>query len=191
MKSRIASVLLVLALVMVATPVSAQNIRSNVSGTATSTPLRTRADVKVDVAARKASSTERRVEMQRDLAKRKATHTSRVLTATIERLENIVTRLESRITKVKAAGGVTAEAETFVAEAKNHLSLAKSSVALFVSVDLSGERAQDNFERVRAVASEAKGHIREAHQSLMKAARALKGVSAGVRTGGDATPTAE
>src|SRR3989344_5211282 len=122
----------------------------------------------------KASSTERRVEMQRNLAKRKAEHTARVLTATIERLEKIIVRLESRIAKVKALGGVTTETESFVAEAKNYLSLAKLSIITFSSIDLSGNKARDNFERVRPLAAEVKGHIREAHTSLMKAIRSLK-----------------
>ncbi|MDO8565043.1 MAG: hypothetical protein Q7R67_00220 [bacterium] len=122
---------------------------------------------------RQASSTAKRVEMQRGLAKKKAEHTARLLMATVERLEKILTRIESRIEKVKAEGKNTAEAEGFVAEAKVHLSAAKTSIALFASVDLSGDKAQENFERVRNIAAEVKGHIREAHTSLMKALRSL------------------
>ena len=173
------SLFLTLAVVAVATPVLAQDIRANVSGGATGTPIRAnvRANVeakKASTTERKASSTERRVEMQKNLAQRKAEHTARVLIATIERLEKIIVRLESRIAKVKALGGVTTETESFVAEAKNHLSLAKLSITTFSSIELSGNKARDNFERVRAVAAEVKGHIREAHTSLMKAIRSLK-----------------
>jgi len=189
MKQRIIPFVLVLAVVAVATPVLAQDIRANVSGIATGTPIKTRADVRTDIKERKATSTERRVEMQIGLAKKKAEHAARVLTATVERLERIITRLESRIAKVKAAGGATTEAEAFVAEAQTHLSLAKSSIALFASLDLTGQKARDNFEKVRAVAAEAKGHIREAHKSLKEAIRSLKGVRRdGVR--GEATTTA-
>ncbi|MDO8589859.1 MAG: hypothetical protein Q7R69_01130 [bacterium] len=130
---------------------------------------------KVEAQTRKASSTDARAEMQRGLAKRKAANTSRVLTATVERLERIIVRLESRIEKVKADGGVTATSTAYVVEARNHLSLTKASIALFASVDLSGDKAKENFERVRDIASEAKGHIREAHRSLTKAIRALGG----------------
>jgi len=128
---------------------------------------------------RKASSTERRIEFQQGIAKRKADHTARVLTATVERLGKIATRLESRIAKVDAAGGTTTDAKIFVAEARNHLALATSSIALFASLDLIGDKAQENFEKVRTLAKEIKGHIREAHRSLKNAVRVLKGVSTG------------
>lgn len=155
-------------------PVFAEERGLDNRGRASTTPVRVRAEVRAEIEARQASTTERRVEMQRNLVKRKAEHTARVFTATVERLEKIIVRLESRIAKVKALGGVTTESESFVAEAKNHLSLAKLSLAAFSSIDLSGDKARDNFERVRAVATEVKGHIREAHTSLMKAIRSLK-----------------
>ena len=205
MKQRILSFTIVILLAAVATPAFAQ-VKVNVTGTASTTPIKVRAEVKANMEAkreekmassterrtelkanveerkaemktnaeaRKASSTEKRIEMQRGLAKKKADHTARVLTATVERLEKIVVRIESRIAKLKAEGKATAESEGYIAEAKVHLSAAKTSIALFASVDLSGDKAQENFERVRAIAAEAKGHIREAHQSLMKAIRAL------------------
>ena len=179
MKKQYLSVSLFLMLAVVATPVLAQDIRANVSGRATNTPIRTNARANVEVkkasaTESEASSTERRVEMQKGLAKKKAEHTARVLTATVERLEKIIIRLESRIAKVKALGGVTTETESFVAEAKNHLSLAKLGIIALSSVDLSLDKARDNFEKVRAVAAEVKGHIREAHTSLKKAIRSLK-----------------
>ena len=198
MKRRIISFILAFVIVMVAAPALAQDVKANVSGRATSTPVKARVDVRTDVKERrvststehreerrenieerKATSTERRVEMQRGLAKRKAEHTARVLTATVGRLEKIIIRLESRMATIKTAGGSTLETEAFVAEAKNHLSLAKSSIALFASLDLTGEKARENFEKVRALASEIKGHIREAHRSLKMAVRALKGARVG------------
>lgn len=205
MKQRILSFTIAVLLVAVATPTFAQGVRINLTGSASSTPVKVRAEARAEIDAKRASSTKRmgerkveaqvrqasstakRVEMQRGLAKRKAEHTARVLTATVERLEKIIVRLESRIEKVKANGGATAESEGFVAEAKEHLSLAKASIALFASVDLSGDKAQENFERVRLIAVEAKEHIREAHTSLMKALRAL----GKTRTEANATSTVE
>jgi len=191
MKQRISIFTIAILLVAVATPAFAQGVRINLTGDATSTPVKVRAEAKAEMEARKASSTERmaerkaevqvrqasstakRVEMQRGIAKRKAEHTARVLTATVERLEKIITRLESRIAKVKANGGVTTESEGFVAEARTHLSLAKTSIALFASVDLSGDKASENFERVRNIAAEVKEHLREAHRSLVQAVVSL------------------
>lgn len=204
MKQKIIPFTLALAFVVVATPVLAQDVRANLSGRATVTPVRTPAEVRVELEARrasttanreerreniqerKASSTERRVVVQRELAQRKAEHAARVLRATVERLEKIIARLESRIVKVEAAGGTATEAKAFVAEARAQLSLATSGIATFASVDLSGDKAQENFERVRNLAAEIKDHLRGAHQSLMKAVRALKGASTGVRREGDA-----
>lgn len=174
MKKQYISASLLLTLTM-ALPVFAEERGLDSRGRASTTPAGVRAgEVRNNIEERKASSTERRVEMQRGLAKKKAEHVARVLTATVERLEKIITRLESRIAKVKALGGVTAETESFVAEAKSHLSLAKLSIAALSSVDLSLDKARDNFERVRVAAAEAKGHIREAHTSLKKAIRSLK-----------------
>ena len=122
----------------------------------------------------KASTTERRIEKQQNVTKRKAEQAGKVLLATIERLEKIVLRLDSRIAKVKAAGGLTAESERYSAEAKFHLAEARKSLGAFKSVDLSGLKASENFSRVRDVASVTREHIRQAHQSLTKAIRALK-----------------
>lgn len=172
-------------MVSVALPASAQSVRVNVSATGSAQTIinlpvvqgrrATTTNATSSNVERRASSTERRAVLQMNIAKRKANYTSRVLVATVERLENIIERLESRIAKVKANGGNTAESERFVAEAKTHLSAAKSSIALFVSLDLTGDRAQTNFERIRNLAQETKGHIREAHRNLMLAIRALGG----------------
>ena len=192
MKQRILSFTIVILLVAVATPAFAQvNVRADLRADmeakreekmASSTDRRLelkanveerKTEMRVNAEVRKASSTERRVEMQRGLAKRKADHTARVLAATVERLEKIIARIESRIEKIKANGGATAESEGFIALAKADLSEAKAGIALFVSVDLSSDKASENFERVRALAQEIKEHIRSAHQNLMKALRAL------------------
>ncbi len=196
---RIIISILVLAVSTLSSPVFAEEVNINAYGRASTTSVKVRTEIKAEVETRRASTTERReerreemktnleerkasstarrVEFQQGIAKRKAEHVAQVLAATVERLEKITVRLESRIAKVKAAGGVTTESEGFVAEAKTHLSLARSSIALFVSLDLTDEKARDNFEKVRAVATETKSHIREAHRSLMMAVRSLKGAS--------------
>lgn len=128
---------------------------------------------------RKASSTERKVEMQGNLARRKVDHASLVLMATIRRLEMIATRLDSRILKIETSRGTTTQAKIFVAEARGHLARASSSIAVLTSLDLSGKKAQENFERIRTLAAEIKGYLRDAHRSLKNAVQALKGPNRG------------
>jgi hypothetical protein len=141
---------------------------------------------------RRASSTEKRIENQQGLAKRKAEHTGKVLLATIERLEKILARIESRIAKVEASGGTATESKEAVAEAKASLSKAKVSLEAFSSIDLSGDKASENFARVRAVAAEVKSHIKEAHLSMMLAVRTLKpGRNSGNATSTSATSTSQ
>ncbi len=124
--------------------------------------------------ARQASSTERRIELQQSVVKRLAAHAGKILNATIERLEKIMTRVESRIAKVKAEGGVTTESEKFVAEAKVHLSEAKAELALFSSVTLSADKLSENILALRAASGKVKTHLKAAHASLVKATVALK-----------------
>jgi len=126
------------------------------------------------VEVRKASSTERRVELQLDIVKRQAAKTYWVLTSTIERLESIMTRVESRIAKVKAEGGVATESEVFVAEAGTHLAEAKGKLAVFTSITFSADKLRDNVIKLREAAAEVKVHIRAAHTSLMNAVRSLR-----------------
>lgn len=177
---KVITYVLMLALVVLALPVSAKEATSSLGLRASTTERREEIknkieDHKASSTERKASSTDRRIEMQRSLAKRKAEYTARVLTATVRRLEKIATRLDSRIAKVDAAHGTTTDAKIFVAEARRHLALASSTIATFVSLNFSGDKAQENFEKVRTLATEVKGHIRDAHENLMKATRALKG----------------
>ncbi len=154
MKQRTTVFVIAAVLLLVASPVFAQNVRQNVRNGATSTA--------------------NRIELQTNIAKKRATNTFRVFTATIERLENIAKRIESRIAKVEAAGGTAAESRAALAEARNHLSLAKTSIAAFASVDLSGSDVRAKYNRVKAVAAEAKIHIRETHRALMRAVVSLK-----------------
>jgi exonuclease VII small subunit len=150
-----------------------QNATTSSSRKASTTERRM--EKREDMRERKASTTERRIEMQQGLAKRKAEQAARVLAATIERLEKIVSRIESRVEKLKASGSETGEAETFVAEAKTHLSEARKSLEKFSSISITADRARENFEAVKLAAAEVKMHIREAHRSMKNAVRALKG----------------
>ena len=131
---------------------------------------------RIEAEAKRAQTQAKRVEFQQVVAKRQVENTARVILATIERLENIIVRLESRIAKVKARGGVTSESEGFVAAARANLSDAGLAVDAFVSIDLSSERALENFQRIRAAAAETREHIRAAHRNLMLAARSLGSV---------------
>lgn len=149
-----------------------------------------REDIKNNIEQRKASSTERRLEMQEGLAKRKVEHVTKVLLATIERLEKIITRIESRIEKIQERGGDTTEAESYAALAKEDLADARIALEAFASLDLSGSTARENFETIRAAAAEAREHIRAAHRNLMLAVRALKGSNTGVGGERRATSTA-
>ncbi|MEX2013712.1 MAG: hypothetical protein WD897_02245 [Parcubacteria group bacterium] len=135
---------------------------------------------RVEFEAKRAETEAKRVDFQQSAAKRQVENAARVILATIERLENIIVRIESRIAKVKARGGLTAESERFVAVAKVNLSDARVVVGTFAGVDLSSERARENFERIRTAAAEAREHIRAAHQNLMMAVRSLGSVEANV-----------
>jgi hypothetical protein len=130
--------------------------------------------IKARIEANKASSTAKRIEVQQNIAKRQMERAAKVFTATIQHLESILARVESRIAKVRAEGGAVLESETFVIEVKNHLSQAKTALNAFASIQVTSDKASENFEAVRKAGAEVKVHIREAHQSLMKAIRALK-----------------
>ena len=130
----------------------------------------------------RASTTARKVEFRQDLAKKKVENTTRMILATIERLEQIAERIESRIAKVKTRGGDTAESERLVTVAKSNLAGARVAVEGFATIDLSSDTAQENFERIRAVAAEARELIRNAHENLVMAVRALGSVETTVET---------
>jgi len=132
--------------------------------------------LRAEYEARRASSTERRIEWQQDIAQRKTSFVTRVMLATIERLEKIALRIESRIAKIKDGGGDTEESERYVAAAKTNLADAKVVVESFANIDLSSDRAQENFERIRTAAAEARELIRAAHQNLMLAVRNLRSI---------------
>lgn len=137
-----------------------------------------RETARAEAEARRAEAQARRVEFQRAAAERRVENAARVILATIERLEKIINRIESRIAKIQARGGATSEAEASVALAKGNLADARASVNAFINIDLSSEIAQDNFEKVRAAAAEAREHLRAAHRNLMMAVRSLSAVEA-------------
>ena len=131
----------------------------------------------------------RREAFQKEIAKKKAEKTARVMAATVERLEKLLTRIESRIAKIKAEGGVTVEAEVAIAAAKADILKAKAEIAAFATLELSGDNAQENFERVRTVAKEVKEIIKSVHTNLTKAVRSLN-LSAKSKVDAAATSTA-
>lgn len=136
----------------------------------------------------KAKVETRQVELKEEVVEKKLGNTARVMSATIERLENIASRISSRIEKIKARGGETADAERYLAEAKSNIGSAKLSVAALASVELSGETIKEDFERIRSVASEVREYLRSAHENLMLSVRALNSSEVKVETS-TSTPT--
>lgn len=122
------------------------------------------------------TKTQVRAEFRADLAKTKVSNVVRMMNATIEHLEGIIQRIESRIEKLNDRGGDTSESEGFVASAKVDLGEASASVDAFASLDLSGDSAETNFERIRTLAAEAREHLRDARDNLIKAVRSLSSV---------------
>lgn len=132
-----------------------------------------REDLREEFEAKRASSSMRRMEWQQHIAERKLEHTTRLMLATIKRLEQIIARIESRIVKIQNKGGDVTKSKEYVNLAKGNLADAKTLVESFTTIDLSSTDAQTNFERVRAAAAEAREHIRAAHRNLMLAVRNL------------------
>ena len=115
----------------------------------------------------------KRIAFQQEAAQRQVDNAERVMLATIDRLEKIADRIESRIGKIKDQGGDTAEAEGYLADARADLETARGLVAELTEVDLSGEKAQENFQRIRAAAANVREALRSAHRNLMLAVRSL------------------
>lgn len=196
MKLKLLSLVPVLALALAGSPALAQgvNTRADFRGETRPIPVRVnaeaearvemeqrkassterRAEAKQNMEARRASSTEARVDMQLNIIKRLAAHTARVFTATVERLEKIITRIESRMDKMESQGADIASAEASIAVAEDHLAKAKVSIAAFVSADFSGESLRENMEELRGMASEVKAHLRATHTALKDAVSSLK-----------------
>ena len=139
----------------------------------------------------KASSTAKRVEFQQENAKRKVENVTKVILAAIEHLENIITRVESRIAKLKARSIDTAEAERLVLAAKNSLAEARTAVGAFANLDLTSDKAQENFERIRTAAADARELIRLARENLIQAVRALSAKEPEVEVNANTTTTSD
>jgi len=131
---------------------------------------------RLEFEAKRAEMQDKRVEFQQRNAERKVERATRVMLATIDRLERIILRIESRIAKIQEKGGETTESEGFVAAAKVNLADARVAVEAFALIDLSGDNAQENYESIRTAAAVARELIREAHQNLMLAVRSLSSV---------------
>lgn len=126
--------------------------------------------------AKRAEMEAKRVAFQQRNAERKVEQVTRVMLATIERLQKIGDRIQSRIDKIDEKGGDTADSEQFLAAARVNLDDAKVAVEAFGDIDLSGDDAQENYEKIRAAAAGARELIREAHTNLMMAVRSLSAV---------------
>ncbi|MEK7148155.1 MAG: hypothetical protein AAB758_02555, partial [Patescibacteria group bacterium] len=48
------------------------------------------------------------------------------------------------------------------------------SIEIFASIDLTGDKAKENFQKIRETAAQVKVYLKEAQESLKKAVRALK-----------------
>jgi hypothetical protein len=125
----------------------------------------------------RASSTnmsERRIAFQQDIAKRRVENTMRILTATVDRLENILGRINSRIDKVNASGDDTTASEASAAEASQDLTDARTAITSLKSIDLTSDNAKENFEAIRTGAQTVQEEIKSAHKALEEAVSSLK-----------------
>jgi len=118
---------------------------------------------------KRAEMTQKRAEFQKEIAQRRVENVGKVTLATIERLEGIADRIQSRIEKVAEAGNDTSESEAYLNAARADLEAAKASVADFDDLDLTSDNAQENFDLIKVSATEAKDHIRSAHENLKNA----------------------
>lgn len=127
----------------------------------------------------------KRATFQQDIAKRRVDHVSKVISATIRRLERIIERIESRIAKFEEKGAIVTDSLNSVALTKSNLSDARIALEALATIDISGETAQENFDKIREVATEAKAHLREAHSNLTLAVRSLRAVRDNIETGSE------
>lgn len=183
------TVVLLLLIMSLVSPVFAEDGTSGSSASTTPGQVRVkeirdrleqrREELKDRIKDRKASTTERRIEVRKAVAKNRVANVTRLMLATIDRLEKIIVRIESKIEKIKGEGGSTAEAESFVALAKENLADAKVAVDTFSALDLSGstDTVRENSDTIRAAAAEAKADLRDARSNLVEAVKALKGQS--------------
>jgi hypothetical protein len=137
---------------------------------------------------RNASSTERRIEKQHEIAGRFADKAALRFTAMVERLMTMIERIESRMAKIKAAGGVTTEAEASVSAAKADLVKAQANITLLKDIEITGDNFQTSFGQVKEAAAAVKANLKSAHSNMSKAVRTLGGAK--VKVDVNATTTA-
>lgn len=133
----------------------------------------------------------RKAEFQQEIAVRRVENTSRIMLATIDRLSGIADRVASRTLSLRTRGADTSESEGYMNSARADLSAARDSARALTALDLSGETAQENFEKIRVAAAEAREHIRSAHTNLMQATRSLATLEASLRTAGESSEESE
>jgi hypothetical protein len=135
---------------------------------------------RAELEAKRAANKTKREEFKQEIATRKVEQVMKVSSATVVRLEQIITRIESRIVKVNQKGGNTTEAVASVALAKGKLAEARTAIDAMGAIDLTGTDAQANFEQIRTSAAAVRELIRAAHKDLMLAVRSLSAVEAPV-----------
>ncbi len=144
----------------------------------------------------KASSTREKIEDRvdnrrdtlREIAKNRFEKMVKRFEMTIQREKNIMNRIMSRVEKVKSEGGQTSEAEKYLSEAKLNFDEATTALNLLknatsspdVLVDAStatSTKVRTALEKLKNMAKEVEKNIREGHQALTQAVKALRGSS--------------
>ena len=137
-------------------------------------------EFRAEAEAKRAEALKRGTEALKEVVTKQTENAKRVMTATVERLEGIALRIDSRIEKVKARGGDTSEAERLVAQARTNLDSAKVKIEALATIELTGEKVEDNFKIVREAGKEIKDLLKSVHEDLVSAVRSLSDVEASV-----------
>ncbi len=140
-----------------------------------STTLRSRIEIKNNTKARAEERIENRYEKM--IVR---------LQATIDRETSIMAKINARAAKIKANGGNTTEAEKFTLEAKVHLdeaSVALANLKTLASVQAAAENSsttaktlRDGLTAMRKAGGIVITSLRDAHGSLVKSVRSLRGI---------------
>jgi len=126
-----------------------------------------------------------RKEIRFDMVKLRIATVTRVLSATVKRLEMISERIQSRITKIAATGQSATEAQASVDAAKVNLADAKAQIAIITSLSSSTGTTTStttiaaNIEAAKVAGDKAKSALKSAHENLMKAVRFIGGLHLG------------
>lgn len=111
----------------------------------------------------------------------RAEHAAGLLDAMIARLNGLALRIESRITLLNEDGVDTSAAEAALADAVTAVDEAESAVADLkagFTAALESENPREALQALKPTGEAAKTAIREAHQALMEAVKALPKVEA-------------